>query len=262
MTDNRYIIEIIQETRRLLSFHNTMGIKSYPATDGIKSFLATTSPPVTNKANTSKKAPSPSSTTNTPVKKSAPPAMETNDSNLEVIRTDLGNCERCGLNDKRTTIIFGSGPAKADLFIIGEWPDSDEDREGNPFQGVIGELLDRMLKAINMTRDQVYLANIVKCHPGQDNTPNDNEIAACRPFLLRQIATVNPKVILTMGLTASQTLIKSKEPLSRLRGRLHTFHGIDLMATYHPGYLINNQEMKKATWLDLQMVQKRCASAK
>lgn len=261
MNDNRFFIDILQKTRQLLSFHDSMGVRSYPATDGTKSFLAADAKPA-------KKIDSPAGPSQTSktvyktAKKAAEKNLASNDATLEEISIDLGNCERCSLCSKRSKIVFGSGAAEADLFIIGEWPDSDEDREGKPFKGAVGELLDRMLKAINMTREQVYLANIVKCHPGPGAVPNEDDIAACRPFLIRQIAIVNPKVILTMGPTAAQTMLKSKDPLSRLRGRFHTFRGIALMPTYHPDYLISNQDMKKATWVDLQMVQKRCASGK
>ena len=171
----------------------------------------------------------------------------------------MAECNRCPRQEGRSQIVFGTGTQDADLFIIGEWPDDDEDREGKPFQGANGDLLDRMLQAIGMNREQVFLANIIKCHPKDNHPPDEEELKACRPFLVRKIAVVKPKVILAMGPVAAQTLLNSKEPLSRLRGRFHSFQGIDLMPTFHPAFLIANEDMKKATWLDLQMVQKRCA---
>ncbi|MFC1512876.1 uracil-DNA glycosylase [Thermodesulfobacteriota bacterium] len=261
MTDNPAIIDILQETRKVLSFHRSLGIDSYPATDGIKSFLGDNPPPLPATAdNTNSKAEKFTPPSARMPQKSVPPPLVSDDATLDEIRLDLGNCQRCDLKDSRSGIVFGTGPAQADLFIVGEWPDQDEDRESKPFQGDNGVLLDRMLQAIGMTREQVYLTNIVKCRPNQDLPPKDNELKACRPFLLRQIAVVKPKVILAMGALATQVLLKNKTPLSRLRGRVHTFHGIDLMPTFHPAFLIANPAMKKATWLDLQMVQKRVAA--
>ena len=259
MTDNPEIIAILQETRKLLSFHRTIGIGSYPSTTATNSFLADK----TMSAVTQESKPATGSMPPQPIphKKEPPPSpLTTDDATLEEIRLDLGDCKRCDLKSRGGKIVFGSGAAHADLFIVGEWPDSDEDKTGKPFQGANGELLDRMLQAIGMTREQVYLTNIVKCRPAQDKPPSETEIKTCRSFLLRQIAVVSPKVILAMGPLATQTLLKNKKPLSRLRGRFHTFHGIDLMPTFHPAFLIANPDLKKATWLDLQMVQKRCAT--
>ncbi len=244
----------------MLTFHHHLGIESYPTSDGLKSFLAAAKsvPPPKNATATPKAEEFPTP----PIlhqKKEAQPTLPTDDTTLEEIRLELGDCQRCGLNKRRAEIIFGTGAAKADLFIIGEWPDHDEEKAGKPFQGANGALLDRMLQAIGMSRDQVYLTNIVKCRPEQDQPPGEKELKACRSFLIRQIAVINPKVILTMGPLATGTLLKNKAPLSRLRGRFHSFRGIDLMPTFHPSFLIANTEMKKATWVDLQMVQKRCA---
>lgn len=260
MTDNQEIIEILQETRKLLAFHRSLGIQAYPATTAVKSFLKVNVAPDSQKrAALTDRPPAPPK----PPAKELPPApLAADDATLEEILLDLGECTRCGLNNRRRSIVFGSGTAHADLFIVGEWPDRDEDAAGKPFQGANGELLDRMLQAIGMRRDQVYLTNIVKCRPEQDLAPGDTELKTCRSFLLRQIAVVNPTVILAMGPLATQTLLKNKSPLSRLRGRFHTFHGIDLMPTFHPAFLIANPALKKATWLDLQMVQKRCAEGK
>ncbi len=249
MTENRAIIEILQETRRVLAFHRSLGIDSYPATAGVQSLLADPMSPAEGTAPARRQ----------PVTEAVPcPALPNDDATLEDIRLDLGHCDRCPLAASRDAIVFGAGNAKADLFIVGEWPDLEANSTGRPFSGASGELLDRMLAAIGMTRAQVYLTNMVKCHPAQAPPPAEDAIKACRPFLLRQIAVVKPKVILAMGPLAAQGLLKTGTPLSRLRGRFHTFHGIDLMPTFHPDFLIANPDMKKATWLDLQMVQKRC----
>ena len=252
MTENPAIIEILQETRRVLAFHHSLGIDAYPTIAGIQSLLADPVSPATG-------AIAPSAAPRQPIAESVPrPELPNDDATLEDIRLDLGNCDRCALKASRDKIVFGVGNAKADLFIVGEWPDPEANATGTPFSGESGALLDRMLAAIGMTRAQVYLTDMVKCHPAQGQVPEEDAIRACRPFLLRQIAVVKPKVILAMGPLAAQALLKTNNPLSRLRGRFHTFHGIDLMPTFHPDFLIANPDMKKATWLDLQMVQKRC----
>ena len=258
MTENPAITEILQETRKLLAFHRSVGIESYPNTDGLRSFLAPDKQSLGSEpAKTAFDTVSQSSPSHFIPKAKKEPILTATDNTLEEIRHDLADCSRCSLHKSRTQIVFSTGTTEADLFIIGEWPDSDEDREGKPFQGANGALLNRMLQAIGMTREQVVLANIVKCRPDGDRVPDEKELKACRPFLIRKIAVVKPKVILTMGPVATQTMLNSQEALSRLRGRFHTFQGIDLMPTFHPSFLIANPDMKKATWLDLQMVQKK-----
>jgi len=235
----------------VLAFHRAIGIDTYPTTSGVVSFLAApvTPPPATPAAARPGRAP----------KDDTQPTLPPTDSTLEEIRNDLGNCQRCALKEGRNHLVFGTGPARASLCIVGEWPDPAEDREGSPFAGESGALLDRMLAAIGLSRDQIYLTNIVKCRPPADRPPLADEVRVCLPFLTRQIAVVSPKVIVAMGPLACQTLLHSNQPLSRLRGRWHKFHGIDLMPTFHPAFLLANLEMKKASWLDLQLIQKRCA---
>ena len=257
MTDNPFIAEILHETRKVLAFHRSVGIETYPATDGLRSFLAPSDLPPAPARTTTLNQPIPDQPTAAALNREPAPTAE--DNTLDEIRLDLADCKRCSLQNSRSQIVFGTGSRNADLFIVGEWPDSDEDREGKPFQGANGALLDRMLNAIGMNREQVFLTNIVKCCPASGQAPGEEELKACRPFLVRKIAVIKPKVILTMGPVAAQTLLNTHTPLSRLRGRFHSFQGIDLMPTFHPAFLIANQELKKATWLDLQMVQKKCA---
>ncbi len=254
MTDNPAFTAVLQETRRLLAFHRALGIDAYPATAALRSFLAA---PLPGRA-AAPPAARPGLRSPAEPPSEPPPTLTATDTTLDAIRADLGDCRRCGLAAGRGNIVFGSGAAGADLLIVGEWPDQDEDRSGLPFQGEAGNLLDRMLAAIGLGRDRVYLTNIVKCRPEADNAPQPQEIKACQPFLSRQIAVVAPKVICAMGPLASQALLHSREPLSRLRGRFHSFHGIDLMPTFHPAFLIANPELKRATWHDLQLIQKRC----
>ncbi|MDH3359504.1 MAG: uracil-DNA glycosylase [Desulfobulbaceae bacterium] len=242
-----------------MAFHRSIGIDSYPGTDSLCSFLTSPDLPQTPGSSITTETFNGPTPQHIAAPKKKEPALTATDNTLEEIRLDLADCNQCSLQNSRTQIVLSTGTKEADLFIIGEWPDSDEDKAGKPFQGANGALLDLMLKAIGLTREQVFLANIVKCRPEGDRAPNEKELKACRPFLIRKIAVVRPKVILTMGPVAAKTMLNNQEPLSRLRGRFHSFKGIDLMPTFHPSFLIANPDLKKATWLDLQMVQKKCA---
>ena len=176
------------------------------------------------------------------------------DSSLEDVRHDLGDCERCKLCQGRTHIVFGSGNPQAALAFVGEGPGADEDREGLPFIGRAGQLLTKMIEAIQLRRDQVYICNVVKCRPPQNRTPEEDEIVACLPFLLRQLAVVQPKVICCLGVTAAQTLLQVKTPISQLRATVHTFQGAQVIATYHPAYLLRNPSAKRKVWEDLKKI--------
>jgi uracil-DNA glycosylase len=176
------------------------------------------------------------------------------DESLESIRKDLGDCRRCKLAKTRNTIVFGSGIANAELMFIGEAPGADEDAQGLPFVGRAGQLLTKIIEAIEMSRDEVYICNIIKCRPPQNRNPESDEIAACEPFLFRQIASVKPKVICALGTYGAQTLLRTKEPISRLRGQFIDFRGAKLMATFHPAYLLRNPQEKRKVWEDMQKV--------
>jgi DNA polymerase len=175
---------------------------------------------------------------------------------LEVIREDLGDCRRCKLCNSRTRIVFGAGDPKARLMFIGEGPGYEEDQAGEPFVGAAGQLLTRIIEAIKLARDRVYIANVVKCRPPGNRVPEPEEIATCSPFLRRQIAAVRPLYLCALGSCAVQTLLKSKEPISKLRGRFFDYQGIRLLPTFHPAYLLRNPEKKREVWEDMKLLMK------
>ena len=173
---------------------------------------------------------------------------------LEEIRSELGDCQRCKLHSTRRQIVFGVGSPNADLMFVGEAPGADEDAQGVPFVGRAGQLLTRIIEAIGLRREDVYIANILKCRPPQNRNPEDDEVKSCHPFLLRQIESVKPMIIVTLGKYASQTLLKSTVAISRLRGNFHDYHGTRLMPTFHPSYLLRNRSAKIDVWKDVQKV--------
>jgi DNA polymerase len=173
---------------------------------------------------------------------------------LTEIRRDLGDCRRCKLHRKRTNIVFGSGNSRARLVFVGEGPGRDEDLQGEPFVGQAGKLLTRIIEAIQLTREEVYIANIVKCRPPENRNPEPDEIAACEPFLVRQLKTIQPKLICALGTFAAQTLLQTTEKISALRGRFHSYRGILLMPTYHPAFLLRNPNFKREVWEDVKKV--------
>ncbi len=177
-----------------------------------------------------------------------------NDS-LEKIRADIGpNCTRCKLHKARTQVVFGVGNPKAELVFVGEGPGHDEDIQGEPFVGRAGKLLTQMIEAMGLKRSDVYIANVVKCRPPENRLPEKDEIATCSPYLLRQLAAINPKVIVCLGACSAQTLLQTNQGISKFRGQFFDFHGSKLMATYHPAYLLRNPPAKADVWKDLQKV--------
>lgn len=175
---------------------------------------------------------------------------------LDDIRAELGDCTRCKLYSGRHHIVFGEGDPHADLVFVGEAPGGDEDRQGRPFVGRAGKLLSDIITAMGLTREQVYICNILKCRPPQNRNPEPDEIAACEPFLVKQLRAIRPRMICALGKFAAQTLLKTDTPISVLRGRFHSYHDIRLMPTYHPAYLLRNPGAKKQTWEDVQMIMK------
>ncbi len=175
---------------------------------------------------------------------------------LEDIRAELGECTRCKLHGGRSHIVFGEGNPHADLIFVGEAPGGDEDRQGRPFVGRAGQLLTDIIKAMGLERDAVYICNILKCRPPGNRNPEPDEITACEPFLVRQLQSIQPRVICALGKFAAQTLLKTDTAISLLRGRFHSYQGIRLMPTYHPAYLLRNPGAKKQVWEDVQMIMK------
>jgi DNA polymerase len=175
---------------------------------------------------------------------------------LKDIRLDLGDCQRCTLAQHRKSIVFGSGNPKAKLVFVGEGPGFEEDRQAEPFVGPAGQLLTKIIAAIKLTRKQVYICNIVKCRPPGNRNPETSEIDTCFPFLEQQIAAIKPDYICALGAIAAQTLLNTTAPISKLRGRFHQYKGINVIATYHPAYLLRNPEKKRDVWEDMQMLMK------
>ena len=175
---------------------------------------------------------------------------------LVEIRTDLGDCKRCRLSEKRKNIVFGEGDPHAKLMFVGEGPGYDEDQIGEPFVGAAGKLLTKIIEAINHTREQVYICNIIKCRPPGNRNPKPDEIEVCFPFLKRQIASVKPDIICALGTFAAQTLLETKSPISKLRGSFYDYMGSKVLPTYHPAYLLRNPEKKRDVWEDMKKLMK------
>lgn len=175
---------------------------------------------------------------------------------LDDIQAELRNCRRCKLWRRRKTIVFGEGDPHARLLFLGEAPGFEEDREGRPFVGAAGQLLTRIIQAMTLNRDDVYIGNIIKCRPPQNRNPMPEEINACRPFLERQIKAIDPEYICALGAVAAQTLLQTNRPISHLRGRFYDYRGFKIMPTYHPAYLLRYPEEKRAVWNDIQKLMK------
>jgi DNA polymerase len=175
---------------------------------------------------------------------------------LSGLRADIGpQCTRCKLCELgRRQVVFGVGNPKARLMFVGEAPGEDEDRQGEPFVGRAGQLLTKIIEAINLSRDQVYIANVIKCRPPGNRNPEPDEVAACEPFLFQQIAIIQPRVIVALGKFAAQSLLRTTEPITRMRGREFEYRGATLIPTFHPAYLLRNPPAKREVWEDMKKV--------
>jgi uracil-DNA glycosylase family 4 len=172
---------------------------------------------------------------------------------LQLIRDEIGDCTRCALHKGRNKLVFGDGSPTARLMFVGEGPGADEDAQGLPFVGRAGQLLNNMIGAMGLKREEVYIANVVKCRPPGNRTPEPEEANTCSQFLFRQIDVVRPEVIVALGATAATYLLGQRQPLAGLRGRVHSFRGTKLIVTYHPAYLLRDPRQKKEAWADLQI---------
>lgn len=253
------LFTLVQEARTLLAFHQRLGITSYPASDTLIAFLRPTVPTAGQTATPHRPSTMAAKRSVSP----APPLPATKPAqpigNLAAVQVELGNCTRCLLHEKRQQLVFGDGSQRPLLMVIGDWPGQEDDSVGLPFQGPEGEMLTNMLKAIDLKREEVYLTTLVKCQPPNGRPPTADEIATCLPFLFQQIAALAPVIICAMGPLATQTLLATEQPLTRLRGSFQDCRGVALMPTFHPRFLQKNPEMKKATWQDLLMIRKRLA---
>ncbi len=181
---------------------------------------------------------------------------------LQVIRDEIGDCTRCALHTGRNKIVFADGDPNARLMFVGEGPGADEDAQGLPFVGRAGQLLNNMIAAMGLKRDEVYIANVVKCRPPGNRTPEPEEANTCTPFLFRQIDVVRPQVLVALGATAATYLLGHRQPLAGLRGRVHAFRGTQLIVTYHPAFLLRDPRQKKEAWADLQIAMKELGLGK
>lgn len=175
---------------------------------------------------------------------------------MKQLNAKICNCLKCSLGKMRTKFVFGVGNTNADLMVIGEAPGADEDAQGEPFVGRAGQLLNKILEAVHFKREEVYIANILKCRPPENRRPHPDEVEQCEPYLWKQIELVKPKFILCLGLTAAQTLLKTEESLTSLRASVHNYHGVPTYVTYHPAALLRNPNWKRPTWEDVQKLRK------
>jgi DNA polymerase len=191
-----------------------------------------------------------------PTAATPPPAIGDKPSALKLIREDIGDCTRCRLHKGRTNLVFGVGNVNADLMFVGEGPGADEDAQGEPFVGRAGQLLNNMISAMGLKREEVYIANVVKCRPPSNRTPEKDECDTCSPFLMRQVDVIKPRVIVALGAVAAKNLLAVNDSMANLRGRWYDFRDSKLLVTYHPAYLLRDPRQKKETWKDLQMAMK------
>jgi uracil-DNA glycosylase len=176
---------------------------------------------------------------------------------LTAVRADIGDCTRCKLHGQgRRQIVFGVGNPDADLMFVGEAPGADEDLQGIPFVGRAGQLLTKIIEAIDLKREDVYIANVIKCRPPGNRNPEQDEVETCEPFLFQQIDIIRPKVIVALGTFAARALLRTLDPISRLRGRVYDYRGAKLIPTFHPAYLLRNPASKRETWEDMKLVRR------
>ena len=190
-------------------------------------------------------------------RKQMQPGVDCRPETLDEIEAELVNCQVCALCKERSKVVFGVGNPNAQLVLVGEAPGKEEDNQGVPFVGEAGQLLDRILYAMKLNRDQVYICNVIKCRPPKNRDPQPEEIAACEQFLKRQLDAIRPRLIITLGRFATQALLNSKEPIGQLRGHWHEYQGIPLLPTYHPAYLLRTPSGKRDVWEDMKQVMHR-----
>ncbi len=221
MDENRN--EMIRDLKSYLEYLKRMGIVSLPVSDSVSDIK--------------------------PEETGPPPIMI-----LEEVRNELGECKRCKLHRTRRTIVFGEGNERGTLMFIGEGPGYDEDVQGRPFVGRAGQLLTKIIESIKLSREEVYIANIVKCRPPQNRNPEPDEIQSCSPFLMKQIQAIQPRIICALGTFAAQTLLKTDTKISDLRGKSFDLEGIKVIPTYHPAFLLRNPERKRDVWEDMKKI--------
>jgi len=239
---NQEFLDIITQVRMHLEYQHALGIKTIEILPVVSVRSAKISAPVQA---ASKPAPD-------PVEEKSSTSQN---SGLTAVRDELGNCMRCKLHKNRTNIVFGEGNPNTVLVFVGEGPGNEEDQQGRPFVGAAGQLLtDIIVKGMNLKRADVYICNIVKCRPPDNRNPEPDEIGACEPFLIKQLQAIKPRVIVALGNIAAKTLLKTDKGITALRGTWQASHGIPLMPTFHPAYLLRNPKDKALVWKDIQQV--------
>ncbi len=191
-----------------------------------------------------------------PLRKINAKKAQVSPASLTDLLNQVKNCKRCHLYKTRTNLVFGAGNDKSKVMFVGEAPGREEDLQGKPFVGKAGQLLDKILAAIDFRREEVYIANILKCRPPDNRDPLPDEIGMCEPYLLEQIRIIQPELICALGRIAAQALLKTKDPLSRLRGKIHDYHGTKFLVTYHPAALLRYPQYKRPTWDDVRMLKR------
>ncbi|MEN8142696.1 MAG: uracil-DNA glycosylase [Thermodesulfobacteriota bacterium] len=256
---NRQTRNLLAKARSLLSFQQDMGVTDIPLTPEIEKFLFKKAAPTAPKKTAAPRKATGAGSSGSMFRPAPDSALGLP---LAEIYQDIEGCTKCPLHNDREKIVPGEGPSGASLFIVEDQPSLEDEQAGHPFAGEAGELFDKMMKAINLERADVYLTSIVKCRPGGDRDPNPDEIRTCLAYLARQIAAVNPAVICAMGPISARVLTGNNQSLFRFRGKFHDFHNTPLMPTFHPRFLLKNNEMKKGSWADLQLIQKKLGSRK
>jgi DNA polymerase len=259
MNDPRAALDYVHAT---LSELHEEGVELHASRESLARLAATPAPAVQD----CKPLPGPEPTPETSVQRTAPAQSSDKAARLAALRAPVLACTKCPhLVKSRTQVVFGVGNPEAELMFVGEAPGEDEDKRGEPFVGKAGELLTRIIVAMGFTRDDVYIANVLKCRPDMppgesgNRKPKDTEMETCLPYLRQQIDIIQPRVLVALGATAMQGLLGAEEPMGRLRGRWHDFQGTPLMATYHPAYLLRNQSLteKRKVWEDMLLVLER-----
>jgi uracil-DNA glycosylase len=238
--------EVIAAVRAQVEHQQTLAVLGFPAETSVVAPPAQETPPMAVEP-----APKPVA----PVPRDLLTSGTTGGTTLEELRADIGDCQRCKLAGGRTNLVFGVGNPKARLVFVGEAPGHDEDLRAEPFVGRAGQLLTEIItKGMKIRREDVYICNVIKCRPPGNRNPEPDEVASCEPFLLRQLEIIGPQVIVALGKFAAQTLLRDKTPITKLRGRWFDYHGIRLMPTFHPAYLLRNPGDKRLVWEDIQQV--------
>ncbi len=239
--------DVLKDVRDLLEYQATLGLTEVPILTASTSTSASTLTSASTSTLTSA-----STSTLTSASSLVDPVAAARA--LEALRLEIGDCQRCRLGKGRTKLAFGVGNPCAEVMFIGEGPGRDEDLQGEPFVGAAGQLLTKIIEAMGFRRDEVYIANIVKCRPPNNRNPEADEAATCMPYLVRQAEIVQPKVIVCLGSVAVQNLLATERKITSLRGKWQEWRGIPVMPTFHPAFLLRNAAMKKPVWEDMQLV--------